>query len=78
MNEILFGKSSKISPLQNNLNNLKEEFSDVEKIKIFVGTWNTASTESSKIKKNKFRFMAHSKRFKNSPRYLLCRIRRSS
>ena len=50
VNEILFGKTSKISPSQNNLNNLKEEFSDVENIKIFVGTWNTASTESSKIK----------------------------
>jgi len=50
VNEILFGKNSKISSSQNNLNNLKEEFSDIENIKIFVGTWNTASTESSKIK----------------------------
>ena len=50
VNEILFGKNLKISPSQNNLNNLKEEFSDIENIKIFVGTWNTASTESSKIK----------------------------
>ena len=48
--EILFGKNMKISPFQNNLNYLKEEFSDIEKIKVFVGTWNTASTESSKIK----------------------------
>ena len=48
--EILFGKNMKFSPLQKNLNYLREEFSDLENIKIYVGTWNTASTDSSRIK----------------------------
>ena len=48
--EILFGKNMKFNPLKNNLNFLREEFCDLEKIKIYVGTWNTASTEFNKIK----------------------------
>ena len=48
--EILFGKNIKISPLKNNLNYLKEEFSDLKGLKIFVGSWNTANTELSKNK----------------------------
>ena len=40
----------KYSPLNNDLILLKEEFCDLENIKIFVGTWNTASTEFNKIK----------------------------
>ena len=41
----------KYSPLKHNLNSLREEFSDLENIKIYVGNWNTASTEINKIKK---------------------------
>ena len=48
--EILFGKNMKFSPLKNNLNYLKEEFSDLNKLKIFVGSWNTANTELNKNK----------------------------
>ena len=48
--EVLFGKNMKYSPLNDYLNNLKEEFCDLENIKIYVGTWNTASTEFNKIK----------------------------
>jgi hypothetical protein len=40
----------KFSPLKNNLNYLKEEFSDLNKLKIFVGSWNTANTELNKNK----------------------------
>ena len=48
--EILFGKNMKYSPLKNNLNYLKEEYSNLNKLKVFVGSWNTACTEPSKIK----------------------------
>ena len=48
--ELLFGKDMKYSPLKKYLNSLREEFSDLENIKIYIGTWNTASTELSKIK----------------------------
>ena len=47
--EILFGKSTKFSPLKSNLNDHREEFSEIEKIKLYVATWNTSSTEPSKI-----------------------------
>ena len=47
--EILFGKNTKFSPLKSNLNDHKEEFSEIEKIKLYVATWNTSSTEPSKI-----------------------------
>ena len=47
--EILFGKSTKFSPLKINLNDHREEFSEIEKIKLYVATWNTSSTEPSKI-----------------------------
>ena len=40
----------KFSALKNNLNDLREEFCDLEEIKIYVGTWNTASTDFNKIK----------------------------
>ena len=43
--ELLFGKNMKSSPLKKNLNYLKEEFSDLEKLKVFVGSWNTACTD---------------------------------
>ena len=49
--ELLFGKNMKYSPLKNNLNSLREQFSDLENIKIYVGNWNTASTEINRIKK---------------------------
>ena len=49
VNEILFGKNTKFSPLKSNLDDHREEFSDIEKIKIYVATWNTSSTEPSKI-----------------------------
>ena len=48
--EILFGKNMKYSNLIDHLNDLREEFCDLEKIKIYVGTWNTASTDFNKIK----------------------------
>ena len=48
--ELLFGKKMKYSPFKHNLNSLREEFSDLENIKIYVGNWNTASTEINKIK----------------------------
>ena len=48
--EILFGKNMKYSPLKNNLNDLKEDFSNLDKIKVFVGTWNTGNTDPSKNK----------------------------
>lgn len=48
--EILFEKNMKFSALKNNLNDLREEFCDLEEIKIYVGTWNTASTDFNKIK----------------------------
>ena len=35
--------------LKINLNDHSEEFSEIEKIKIYVATWNTSSTEPSKI-----------------------------
>ena len=47
--EILFGKNMKFLPLKSNLDDHREEFSDIEKIKIYVATWNTSSTEQSKI-----------------------------
>ena len=47
--EILFGKNTKFSPLKSNLNDHREEFSEIEKIKLYVTTWNTSSTEQSKI-----------------------------
>ena len=47
--EIPFGKSTKFSPLKSNLNDHREEFSEIEKIKLYVATWNTSSTEQSKI-----------------------------
>jgi hypothetical protein len=47
--EILFGKNTKFSPLKSNLNYHREEFSEIEKIKLYVTTWNTSSTEQSKI-----------------------------
>ena len=40
----------KYSSLQKNLNYLKEEYCDLEDIKIYVGSWNTASTDFNKIK----------------------------
>ena len=46
--EILFGKNMKFSPLKNSLIDHREQFSDVEKIKIYVATWNVATTEISK------------------------------
>ena len=42
--EILFGKNMKYSPLKNNLNYFKEEYSDLETLKVFVGSWNVACT----------------------------------
>ena len=48
INEILFGKNTKISPLKNNLKAHREEYSDIEKIKIYVATWNTSTTDLSK------------------------------
>ena len=48
--EILFGKNMKYSHLNDHLSDLREEFSDLEKIKIYVGTWNTGSTDFNKIK----------------------------
>ena len=47
--EILFGKNTKISPLKTNLNEHKEEFSEIENILLYTATWNTSSTEPSKI-----------------------------
>lgn len=47
--EILFGKNMKFLPLKSNLDDHREEFSDIEKIKMYVATWNTSSTEQSKI-----------------------------
>ena len=47
--ELLFGKSTKFSPLKSNLDDHREEFSEIEKIKLYVATWNTSSTEPSKI-----------------------------
>ena len=47
--EILFGKNTKFLPFKSNLNDHREEFSDIEKIKLYVATWNTSSTEPSKI-----------------------------
>ena len=46
--EILFGKNTKISPLTSNLNEQKEEFSEIENIKIYTATWNTSTTEPAK------------------------------
>ena len=46
--EILFGKNMKFSPLKNNLNYLKEEYSDLKTLKIFVGSWNVACTSPIK------------------------------
>ena len=46
--EILFGKNTKISPLTSNLYEQKEEFSEIENIKIFAATWNTSTTEPAK------------------------------
>ena len=43
--ELLFGKSTNYSPLKNNLNYLKEEYSDLDNLKIFVGSWNVACTD---------------------------------
>ena len=48
--EILFEKNMKFSALQNNLSYLREEFCDLEEIKVYVGTWNTASTDFTKTK----------------------------
>ena len=48
--EILFGKNMKYSPLKDNLKYLKEEFSDLNTLKIFVGSWNTGCTDISKNK----------------------------
>ena len=48
--EILFGKNTKHSNLIENLNDFREDFSDLETIKIYVGTWNTGSTDFNKIK----------------------------
>ena len=47
--EILFGKNTKYSDVKSNINEKKEDFSDIEKIKIYVATWNTSSTDLSKI-----------------------------
>ena len=47
--EILFGKNTKYSDVKSNINEKKEDFSDIEKIKIYVATWNTSSTDISKI-----------------------------
>ena len=47
--EILFGKNTKISPLKSNLYDQKEEFSEIENIKIYTATWNTSTTEPAKI-----------------------------
>ena len=46
--EILFGKNTKISLLTSNLNEQKEEFSEIENIKIYTATWNTSTTEPAK------------------------------
>ena len=46
--EILFGKNTKISALNSNLNDQREEFSEIENIKIFTATWNTSTTEPGK------------------------------
>jgi hypothetical protein len=48
--EILFGKNLKYSPLKDNLKYLKEEFSDLNTLKIFVGSWNTGCTDINKNK----------------------------
>ena len=48
--EILFGKNMKYSNIIDHLNDFREDFSDLEKITIYVGTWNTGSTEFNKIK----------------------------
>jgi len=46
--EILFGKNMKFSPIKTNLNEHREEFSDTEKLKFYVATWNTSTTDLSK------------------------------
>ena len=43
------GKNTKLSPLKGNLNIHLEKFSEIKKIKLYIATWNTSSTESSKI-----------------------------
>ena len=48
-NEILFEKNIKFSPFTNDLNEHREDFSEIEKIKIYVATWNTSSPDPSKI-----------------------------
>ena len=50
VSEILFGKNMKYSPLKNNLNYLKEEYSDLKTLKVFVGSWNAACTDPNKNK----------------------------
>ncbi len=52
--EILFGKNMKFSPLKNNLKELREDFCDIEKINIYVASWNAASSELSKINQINF------------------------
>ena len=47
--EILFGKNMKFSPLKNNLKELREDFCDIEKINIYVASWNAGGSELSKI-----------------------------
>ena len=42
MLEIIFGK--KIKDINQDVNDFREDFSDQENIKIFIGSWNTAST----------------------------------
>ena len=51
INEILFGKNMKYSDLQNNLNLLREEYSELYETTIFVGTWNVASSNIYKNEK---------------------------
>ena len=52
--EILFGKNMKFSPLKNNLKELREDYCDIEKINIYVASWNAASSELSKINQINF------------------------
>ena len=47
--EILFGKNMKFSPLKNNLKELREDYCDIEKINIYVASWNAGGSELSKI-----------------------------
>ena len=46
--ELLFGKNVKIKPIMKNLNYLKENFSQINNIKVYVATWNVGGLDLSK------------------------------